>query len=87
MIHRYVILLDTYFGSVCELDLTFHFHKAHYLLDEVVIAGEFGESSRRQPLKACARMDALTKEGNGGKAGSYRDPEILQESLKSAGLL
>ncbi|KAL8523868.1 hypothetical protein ACS0TY_013722 [Phlomoides rotata] len=27
IIHHYVEILDRYFGSVCELDLIFHFHK------------------------------------------------------------
>ena len=27
MIHRYVELLDKYFGSVCELDIIFNFEK------------------------------------------------------------
>jgi hypothetical protein len=29
-----------YFGNVCELDLIFNFHKAYYILDELLIAGE-----------------------------------------------
>jgi hypothetical protein len=28
-----------YFGNVCELDLIFNFHKAYYILDEILIAG------------------------------------------------
>jgi AP-1 complex subunit sigma 1/2 len=28
-----------YFGNVCELDLIFNFHKAYYILDELLIAG------------------------------------------------
>lgn len=37
-------VLDRYFGNVCELDLIFNFHKAYYILDELLIAGE-----RRRP--------------------------------------
>lgn len=29
-----------YFGNVCELDLIFNFHKAYYILDELLIAGK-----------------------------------------------
>ena len=33
-------VLDRYFGNVCELDLIFNFHKAYYLLDELLLGGE-----------------------------------------------
>ena len=39
IIHHYVELLDKYFGNVCELDIIFNFHKAYYILDEVVLGG------------------------------------------------
>jgi hypothetical protein len=42
-----VEILDSYFGNVCELDLIFNFDKAHYILDEMMIAGELQESSKR----------------------------------------
>jgi len=35
-------VLDRYFGNVCELDLIFNFHKAYYILDELLIAGGCG---------------------------------------------
>ncbi|WP_411022985.1 AP-1 complex subunit sigma, partial [Salmonella sp. s51228] len=35
IIHRYVELLDKFFGSVCELDVIFNFEKAYYMLDEL----------------------------------------------------
>ena len=38
-IHFYVETLDRYFGNVCELDIIFNFHKAYYLLDEIMLAG------------------------------------------------
>jgi len=40
IIHQFVEVLDMYFGNVCELDLIFNFHKAYYILDELLIAGE-----------------------------------------------
>jgi len=47
IVHRYVETLDKYFGNVCELDIVFNFDKAYYLLDELLIAGEIQESSRK----------------------------------------
>ncbi|KAG6536696.1 hypothetical protein ZIOFF_001756 [Zingiber officinale] len=47
IIHHFVEILDRYFGSVCELDLIFNFHKAYYILDEILIAGELQESSKK----------------------------------------
>ncbi|KAL2230528.1 UNVERIFIED_CONTAM: AP-1 complex subunit sigma-2, partial [Sesamum indicum] len=47
IIHHYVVILDHYFGSVCELDLIFNFHKAYYILDEILIAGELQESNKK----------------------------------------
>ncbi|XP_042468229.1 AP-1 complex subunit sigma-2-like isoform X3 [Zingiber officinale] len=47
IIHHFVEILDRYFGSVCELDLIFNFHKAYYVLDEILIAGELQESSKK----------------------------------------
>ncbi|WVZ16278.1 hypothetical protein V8G54_009260, partial [Vigna mungo] len=57
IIHHFVEILDRYFGSVriivaslllvCELDLIFNFHKAYYILDELLIAGELQESSKK----------------------------------------
>jgi AP-1 complex subunit sigma 1/2 len=38
-IHFYVEVLDRYFGNVCELDIIFNFHKAYYLLDEMILSG------------------------------------------------
>ena len=40
IIHRYVEVLDKYFGNACELDIIFNFEKAQYILDEVVLGGE-----------------------------------------------
>eukprot|EP00951_Prasinocladus_malaysianus_P047450 scaffold650505_cov42-Prasinocladus_malaysianus.AAC.1 len=38
IIHHFVEVLDRYFGNVCELDLIFNFHKAYYMLDEILLA-------------------------------------------------
>eukprot|EP00762_Andalucia_godoyi_P001395 ANDGO_04834.mRNA.1 AP-1 complex subunit sigma-2 len=68
ILHQYVEVLDRYFGNVCELDLIFNFHKAYYMLDEIVLAGELQESSRRAVLKAVAYADQLTDQVLDGKS-------------------
>ena len=59
LIHRYVELLDKYFGSVCELDIIFNFEKAYFILDELLIGGETQETSKKAVLKAIAAQDML----------------------------
>ncbi|KAJ4844462.1 hypothetical protein Tsubulata_046166 [Turnera subulata] len=61
IIHHYVEILDRYFGSVCELDLIFNFHKAYYILDEIMIAGEFQESSKRSVIRLMSAHDSLVE--------------------------
>jgi AP-1 complex subunit sigma 1/2 len=62
VIHQYVEILDKYFGNVCELDLIFNFHKAYYILDEMVLGGEFQESNRKSIHRVCHAQDALMEE-------------------------
>lgn len=64
IIHHFVEILDKYFGNVCELDLIFNFHKAYYILDEILMAGELQESSRKSVLRVCAAQDALMEDPN-----------------------
>ncbi|EER07398.1 clathrin assembly protein AP19, putative [Perkinsus marinus ATCC 50983] len=45
LIQVFVQALDTAFDSVCELDLVYHFDKANYVLDEVVMGGLVLESN------------------------------------------
>lgn len=66
-IHHFVEMLDRYFGNVCELDLIFNFHKAYYILDEVLIGGELQETSKRSILKLVAAQDQLMQEAESGK--------------------
>uniref|UniRef100_A0A671XA84 WD repeat and FYVE domain containing 1 n=1 Tax=Sparus aurata TaxID=8175 RepID=A0A671XA84_SPAAU len=46
VLHRYVELLDKYFGNVCELDIIFNFEKAYFILDEFLMGGEVQETSK-----------------------------------------
>nr|AFN88219.1 putative clathrin coat assembly protein ap19 [Phaseolus vulgaris] len=61
IIHHFVEILDRYFGSVCELDLIFNFHKAYYILDELLIAGELQESSKKTIARLIAAQDSLVE--------------------------
>ncbi|KAJ1309201.1 hypothetical protein OPQ81_004870 [Rhizoctonia solani] len=64
IIHRYVEVLDRYFGNVCELDLIFNFQKAYAILDELIIAGELQESSKKSVLRVVAQSDAIEETEN-----------------------
>merc|ERR1712046_562191 len=70
-IHHFVECLDRYFGNVCELDLIFNFHKAFFMLDEIMIFGELQESSKKEVLRHMAKQDAMM----GDKPG----PETLAQ--------
>jgi len=59
IVHHFVEILDRYFGNVCELDLIFNFHKAYFILDELLIAGELQETSKKTVLRTVAQQDAL----------------------------
>ncbi|KAJ4800046.1 AP-1 complex subunit sigma-2 [Rhynchospora pubera] len=61
IIHHFVEILDRYFGSVCELDLIFNFHKAYYILDEILLAGELQESSKKNVARLIAAQDSLVE--------------------------
>ncbi|GAQ90191.1 Clathrin adaptor complex small subunit [Klebsormidium nitens] len=60
-IHHFVEILDRYFGNVCELDLIFNFHKAYFILDEVLMAGELQESSKKSVARVIAAQDQLVE--------------------------
>ncbi|NXA44250.1 AP1S1 protein, partial [Eudromia elegans] len=64
LIHRYVELLDKYFGSVCELDIIFNFEKAYFILDEFVMGGEIQDTSKKSVLKAIEQADLLQEVGD-----------------------
>lgn len=54
--------LDKYFGNVCELDLIFNFHKAYFILDELLLAGELEEPSKRAVNRAVEAQDQLVEQ-------------------------
>lgn len=59
LIHQYVEVLDSYFGNVCELDLIFNFDKAHYMLDELILAGSIQETSKREVVRVMKQQDDI----------------------------
>jgi len=59
VVHRYVEQMDKYYGNVCELDIIFNFQKAYYILDELLLAGELQESSKKNVLKSIGQQDGL----------------------------
>jgi AP-1 complex subunit sigma 1/2 len=66
VIHHYVEVLDKYFGDVCELDIIFNFHKAYYILDELLIGGELQETNKRELLRVTAAQDELSRDADEG---------------------
>ncbi|KAL0638585.1 hypothetical protein Q9L58_002311 [Maublancomyces gigas] len=59
IVHRYVEQMDKYYGNVCELDIIFNFQKAYFILDELLIAGEMQESSKKNLLRCISQQDAI----------------------------
>lgn len=59
IVHRYVEQMDKYYGNVCELDIIFNFQKAYFILDELLLAGEMQESSKKNVLRCISQMDTL----------------------------
>ena len=68
-------MLDKHFGSVCELDIIFHFEKASFILDELIMAGEIQETSKKAVLKQIEFAD------------NYQEEEIISLALKDVGLI
>lgn len=72
IIHQFVEILDKYFGNVCELDLIFNFHKAYFILDELLLGGELAEPSKRAVSRVIDAQDQLViaaKLGGGPEQG------------------
>ncbi|RDB28661.1 AP-1 complex subunit sigma-1 [Hypsizygus marmoreus] len=62
IIHRYVEILDRYFGNVCELDLIFNFQKAYAILDELIVAGELQDSNKNTVLTTMKASDVYEED-------------------------
>eukprot|EP00361_Fabrea_salina_P004065 CAMPEP_0202425548 /NCGR_PEP_ID=MMETSP1345-20130828/173_1 /ASSEMBLY_ACC=CAM_ASM_000843 /TAXON_ID=342563 /ORGANISM="Fabrea Fabrea salina" /LENGTH=125 /DNA_ID=CAMNT_0049035803 /DNA_START=91 /DNA_END=468 /DNA_ORIENTATION=+ len=62
VIHFFVEVLDKYFKNVCELDIIFNFHKAYYILDEMIVGGHIIETSKKQIHRVIVNQDSLMEE-------------------------
>lgn len=62
-IHRFVEVLDRYFGNVCEVDLIFSFHKAYYILNDFILAGHLVDTSKKSIVTAVQKSDDLAEFG------------------------
>jgi len=56
-IHLFVEILDQYFRNVCELDLVVHFWKVYAIVDEIFMAGEIMETSKKVVLNRIQQID------------------------------
>ncbi|KAL9042466.1 MAG: hypothetical protein Q9214_003771, partial [Letrouitia sp. 1 TL-2023] len=77
IVHRYVEQMDKYYGNVCELDIIFNFQKAYFILDELLLAGEVQESSKKNVLRCIGQQDSLE---------DMEEDEIIVNSLKKVGM-
>lgn len=55
--HLFCVVLDSYFGNVCELDIIYNFDKAYLVLDELFLSGELQDTSVKSVLKCIAQQD------------------------------
>ena len=62
MIHHYVECLDKYFGNVCELDIIFNFHKAYFILEEILMSGYMQETNKRSIKRTLEVIDSMLNE-------------------------
>jgi AP-1 complex subunit sigma 1/2 len=86
IIHHFVEVLDRYFGNVCELDLIFNFHKAYFMLDEMMLAGELQEPSKKAITRVIEAQDQLVENAKlGGPqppgARAYMQPLLEASSM------
>ncbi|KAF2005625.1 hypothetical protein P154DRAFT_530450 [Amniculicola lignicola CBS 123094] len=80
IVHRYVEQMDKYYGNVCELDIIFNFQKAYFILDELLLAGEMQESSKKNVLRCIGQQDSL-EDMEDVRRGRHR-PSTLEGSLR-----
>ena len=83
--------MDKYYGNVCELDIIFNFQKAYFILDELLLAGEMQESSKKNVLRCIGQQDSLEDmEVSGGSTPISHDfcsPTKIVSTISSSRLL
>ena len=62
LLQHFVECLDRYFGNVCELAIIFNFHKAYYIIEEILSGGNIQESDRKEIYKILSEQDAKLNE-------------------------
>ena len=62
LIQHFVECLDRYFVNVCELDIIFNFHKAYYIIEEILSAGYIQESDRAEIHRLLTKQDLMLEE-------------------------
>ena len=62
LLQHCVECLDRYFGNVCELDIIFNFHKAYYIIEEILSGGNIQESDRKEIQKILTEQDTKLNE-------------------------
>lgn len=78
IIHHFVEVLDMYFGNVCELDLIFNFHRAYFILDEVLLAGELQQSNKVEIVRTMHIHDSVTQESEAAQDGTLVAHRMVQ---------
>jgi Clathrin adaptor complex small chain len=89
--------MDKYYGNVCELDIIFNFQKAYFILDELLLAGEMQESSKKNVLRCISQEDSLEDMEVSGNVSPCRRqlytsrtssfPELLHHALSLSRLI
>ena len=62
LLQHFVECLDRYFGNVCELDIIFNFHKAYYIIEEILSGGNIQESDGKEIQKILTEQDTKLNE-------------------------
>ncbi|KAI7532401.1 hypothetical protein KC317_g19507, partial [Hortaea werneckii] len=70
------------YGNVCELDIIFNFQKAYFILDELLLAGELQESSKKNVLRVIGAQDGLEE-----METSTEMTTAIEKELHNAGLM
>ena len=59
-------MISSGFGNGLRVSLVYHYSKAYYILDEVLLAGELQESSKKTVSKVIVAQDTLVENTKNG---------------------
>lgn len=74
--------MDKYYGNVCELDIIFNFQKAYFILDELLLAGEMQESSKKNVLRCIGQQDSLEDMEVRSLVSFFCRPRVARSSFR-----